>query len=104
MGKMYFDKDVARGIDGTFMWLMEEIGELAAALRSGSPDDKMEEFADARGVAGIHDEGVDAHVLEARRPHPAEGGAAVIQVRSVGQERHLRIGKETLGGLVARVE
>ncbi|MDA1055880.1 MAG: nucleotide pyrophosphohydrolase [Planctomycetota bacterium] len=43
---MYFDKDVARGIDGTFMWLMEEIGELAAALRSGSHEDKMEEFAD----------------------------------------------------------
>ena len=44
--KMYFDKDVARGIDGTFMWLMEEVGELAAALRSGSHEDKMEEFAD----------------------------------------------------------
>ena len=44
--KMYFDKDVARGIDGTFMWLMEEVGELAAALRSGSHTDKMEEFAD----------------------------------------------------------
>jgi NTP pyrophosphatase (non-canonical NTP hydrolase) len=43
---MYFDKDAARGIDGTFMWLMEEVGELAAALRSGSPEDKMEEFAD----------------------------------------------------------
>ena len=28
------------------MWLMEEIGELAAALRSGTPDEKMEEFAD----------------------------------------------------------
>lgn len=44
--KMYFDKDAARGIDGTFMWLMEEVGELAAALRSGSSEDKMEEFAD----------------------------------------------------------
>ena len=28
---MYFEKDQARGIDGTFMWLMEEVGELAAA-------------------------------------------------------------------------
>ncbi|MBC8352435.1 MAG: nucleotide pyrophosphohydrolase [Planctomycetes bacterium] len=43
---MYFEKDEARGIDGTFMWLMEEVGELAAALRSGSHEDKMEEFAD----------------------------------------------------------
>jgi len=44
--EMYHEKDVARGIDGTFMWLMEEIGELAAALREGSPEEKAEEFAD----------------------------------------------------------
>ena len=44
--KMYYDKDVARGIEGTFMWLMEEVGELAAALRDGSHEDRMEEFAD----------------------------------------------------------
>jgi NTP pyrophosphatase (non-canonical NTP hydrolase) len=43
---MYLRKDVARGVDGTFMWLMEEIGELAAALRQGSHQDRMEEFAD----------------------------------------------------------
>ncbi|QDT00763.1 MazG nucleotide pyrophosphohydrolase domain-containing protein [Adhaeretor mobilis] len=35
---MYHEKDVARGIDGTFMWLMEEIGELASALREGTPE------------------------------------------------------------------
>jgi NTP pyrophosphatase (non-canonical NTP hydrolase) len=44
--KMYFEKDVARGIDGTFMWLMEEIGELAAALRDGSRNEQAAEFAD----------------------------------------------------------
>jgi NTP pyrophosphatase (non-canonical NTP hydrolase) len=44
--RMYFEKDEARGIEGTFMWLMEEIGELAAALRDGSHEDRMEEFAD----------------------------------------------------------
>ncbi|MEX0679021.1 MAG: MazG nucleotide pyrophosphohydrolase domain-containing protein [Pirellulales bacterium] len=43
---MYFDKDVARGIDGTFMWLMEEIGELAAALRNPAHEDRLDEFAD----------------------------------------------------------
>ena len=43
---MYLEKDLARGIDGTFMWLMEEVGELAAALRSGTHEDKLEEFAD----------------------------------------------------------
>jgi NTP pyrophosphatase (non-canonical NTP hydrolase) len=30
---MYGTKDEARGVSGTFMWLMEEVGELAAALR-----------------------------------------------------------------------
>lgn len=43
---MYFDKDQERGIDGTFMWLMEEVGELATALRQGTHQDKCEEFAD----------------------------------------------------------
>ena len=43
---MYLDKDVARGVDGTFMWFMEEVGELAAALRDGTHDDRMGEFAD----------------------------------------------------------
>jgi len=43
---MYFDKDQARGVDGTFMWLMEEVGELASALREGSHEDRLEEFAD----------------------------------------------------------
>jgi len=44
--QMYLEKDVARGIDGTFMWLMEEVGELAAALREGTRDEQAEEFAD----------------------------------------------------------
>lgn len=43
---MYHDKDVARGIDGTFMWLMEEVGELAAALREGTAEEQRGEFAD----------------------------------------------------------
>ena len=37
---MYHDKDAARGVEGTFMWLTEEIGELATALRSGSPEEQ----------------------------------------------------------------
>ena len=43
---MYLEKDVARGVDGTFMWLMEEIGELAAALRDGTREEQAAEFAD----------------------------------------------------------
>lgn len=45
--RMYYEKDRQRGVDGTFMWLMEEVGELASALRSGDdPQNLAEEFAD----------------------------------------------------------
>jgi NTP pyrophosphatase (non-canonical NTP hydrolase) len=44
--RMYLEKDLARGIDGTFMWLMEEVGELAAALRNGTHEERTAEFAD----------------------------------------------------------
>ncbi len=43
---MYYEKDVARGVEGTFMWLMEEIGELSSALRGDDRDNLAEEFAD----------------------------------------------------------
>ncbi|QDT08825.1 MazG nucleotide pyrophosphohydrolase domain-containing protein [Planctomycetes bacterium K23_9] len=44
--RMYYEKDVARGVDGTFMWLMEEVGELASALRGDDRENLAEEFAD----------------------------------------------------------
>lgn len=31
---MYYEKDAARGVSGTFMWLAEEVGELASDLRT----------------------------------------------------------------------
>ena len=43
---MYLPRDVERGVDGTFMWLIEEVGELAAALREGTHEQRMSEFAD----------------------------------------------------------
>ncbi len=42
----YGAKDRQRGVEGTFMWFMEEIGELATALRSGTVQERAEEFAD----------------------------------------------------------
>ena len=42
----YDAKDRRRGIDGTFMWFMEEIGELASALRGGTHEETAAEFAD----------------------------------------------------------
>ena len=39
-------KDSSRGVEGTFMWFMEEVGELSAALRSGPKEELAKEFAD----------------------------------------------------------
>ena len=43
---MYTPRDSARGVEGTFMWLVEEFGELSAALRDGTKEEREEEFAD----------------------------------------------------------
>ena len=43
---IYGEKDRRRGTEGTFMWFMEEVGELSAALRGGSPQERDSEFAD----------------------------------------------------------
>lgn len=51
----YFATDSARGVPATFMWLMEEVGELATALQENAPGKEptpaqrhnlAEEFAD----------------------------------------------------------
>ena len=36
---LYDAKDRRRGVEGTFMWFMQEVGELATALRSGSQEE-----------------------------------------------------------------
>lgn len=79
---MYFDKDVARGIPGTFMWLMEEVGELSSALRETSQMDQAAdpeayqakrqnlklEFADVLAwlttIANVADIDLDAAIME----------------------------------------
>ncbi len=42
----YGAMDRRRGVEGTFMWFMEEVGELATALREGTVQERAEEFAD----------------------------------------------------------
>ncbi|MGQ9664378.1 MAG: MazG nucleotide pyrophosphohydrolase domain-containing protein, partial [bacterium] len=44
--RIYFAKDSKRGLDKTFNWLVEEIGELARAIRKGNKTKITEEFAD----------------------------------------------------------
>ena len=42
----YGKRDRERGTPGTFMWLIEEVGELATALHGDDQANKEEEFAD----------------------------------------------------------
>jgi NTP pyrophosphatase (non-canonical NTP hydrolase) len=44
--RIYLQKDQARGVPGTFMWLVEELGELARHLRDGDRPALEAEFAD----------------------------------------------------------
>ncbi len=43
---IYFERDNARGLGGTFMWFVEEVGELATALREGDKSAAEGELAD----------------------------------------------------------
>jgi NTP pyrophosphatase (non-canonical NTP hydrolase) len=43
---MYSAKDRRRGSEATFLWLMEEVGELASSIREGTLEEKQGEFAD----------------------------------------------------------
>jgi NTP pyrophosphatase (non-canonical NTP hydrolase) len=44
--RTYGDRDRARGVPATVAWLTEELGELAQAVRKGTHDEQVEEFAD----------------------------------------------------------
>jgi len=44
--KTYYDRDSARGMGGTFMWFIEEVGELSTAVREGDREAMKGEFAD----------------------------------------------------------
>jgi NTP pyrophosphatase (non-canonical NTP hydrolase) len=42
----YYETDARRGAAGTFLWFIEEVGELATALAGDDQANKEEEFAD----------------------------------------------------------
>jgi NTP pyrophosphatase (non-canonical NTP hydrolase) len=46
ISRTYEKRDRERGIPATFMWFIEEVGELATALASNDEQNRREEFAD----------------------------------------------------------
>ncbi len=43
---LYFSKDQSRGLEGTFRWFVEEVGELARAIRKKDKANLQVEFSD----------------------------------------------------------
>lgn len=81
IAEMFGHKDEARGTSGTFMWFMEEVGELAAALRSESKEELALEFADVLAwlVTLANTSGVD--LTEAVKKKYAKGCPRCRQMR-----------------------
>ena len=46
MVDLYGEQDAERGIPSTVAWLCEEVGELAQAVRKGTPDQQLHELGD----------------------------------------------------------
>ncbi|HEX9888046.1 MAG TPA: MazG nucleotide pyrophosphohydrolase domain-containing protein [Nitriliruptorales bacterium] len=68
MRETYGRQDRARGIDASFGWFVEEVGELSRALRRGDHDRRVEEFSDVLAwLASLADQaGVDLEEAAAR--------------------------------------
>ena len=58
---IYFARDQARGVPGTTLWFVEEVGELVRAIRRHDQHNLKEEFADVYAwlatLASLH--GID---------------------------------------------
>ena len=62
--RIYLQRDSARGMQGTLLWFVEEVGELFRAIRRGERQNLEEEFADVyawlASLASLHGLDLDA--------------------------------------------
>ncbi|MFO1050712.1 MAG: MazG nucleotide pyrophosphohydrolase domain-containing protein [Planctomycetota bacterium] len=62
--RIYLQRDSARGMQGTLLWFVEEVGELVRAIRRGERQNLEEEFADVyawlASLASLHGLDLDA--------------------------------------------
>lgn len=72
IAELYLDKDRRRGVDGTLLWLIEEVGEMTEAARRKELDQLGDEMADVlawtASLANLH--GIDLEAALARK-YPA---------------------------------
>lgn len=78
MRATYLERDAARGRDATFRWLVEEVGELARALRHDDRANLDHEFGDVlawlSSLANLEGIELDAAVERYRDGCPRCGG------------------------------
>jgi len=62
---IYYERDAARGVPGTLLWFVEEVGELVRAIRRRERHNLEEEFGDVQAwlatLASLH--GVDLEAI-----------------------------------------
>ncbi len=46
MRALYYERDSKRGVEKTYMWLVQEVGELGRAILKGDQENIKEEVAD----------------------------------------------------------
>ena len=46
IGRTYAERDRTRGVPATVAWIAEEVGELAQAVRKGTPEQQLHELGD----------------------------------------------------------
>lgn len=46
MRRTYLERDERRGVEATFRWLVEEVGEVARSLRHDDPEQREHELGD----------------------------------------------------------
>lgn len=67
--EIYFARDSARGVPGTALWFVEEVGELVRAIRRQERANLEEEFADVYAwlatLASLH--GIDLEATGRRK-------------------------------------
>jgi hypothetical protein len=68
--QMYFDKDEARGVEGTFMWFTEEVGELATIEQRPTQDGRNMTMMLAPGRVTSEDGAAPAEEQKKQRRPP----------------------------------
>ena len=97
--ELYGDKDARRGVEGTFMWFVEEVGELSAALRGGTHDERVLEFADVLAWLATlaNNVGVDLDDAIGRKYGAGCPGCGRRVLRQTSQDGGRLAGQEVVG-------